>query len=202
MLEAARALFVEHGYGRTTMEAIAERAQVGVATVYTYFGTKEGVFASLARMDCDELREEGESLLREPAGDPVAVVVGLLHVYSRVHEFISYELIRDFIVGANTAGPLRDAALWNEAWMIDQLAKALLASQAAGSLARDLPVRDAAHIVCDLLYRYYERAVSAESERAELEGLERSVTLLFRDWRRPEAAPRADRPPATAGGNG
>ena len=44
MLDAARQLFIEHGYAKTTMDEIAEKAEFGVATVYTYFKSKEGVF--------------------------------------------------------------------------------------------------------------------------------------------------------------
>jgi AcrR family transcriptional regulator len=40
ILEAARQLFVERGYGGTTMAAVAETAQVALDTVYASVGTK------------------------------------------------------------------------------------------------------------------------------------------------------------------
>jgi AcrR family transcriptional regulator len=40
IVEAARALFVEQGYGATTIAAVAERAGVSVPTVYKSFATK------------------------------------------------------------------------------------------------------------------------------------------------------------------
>lgn len=59
---AARSLFIEHGYTGTSPDAVAERAQVGAATVHTYFATKEGPFAALLRMDVSELEAEGGAL--------------------------------------------------------------------------------------------------------------------------------------------
>lgn len=43
ILEAALDLFGEHGFEQTTMDQIAACAEVGVATVYRYFATKEQV---------------------------------------------------------------------------------------------------------------------------------------------------------------
>jgi AcrR family transcriptional regulator len=46
--EAAAALFTEHGYAATTLQAIADAAGVHVQTVYQAFGTKVGVLAETA----------------------------------------------------------------------------------------------------------------------------------------------------------
>ncbi len=43
ILEAARARFIQTGYGATTLQAIADRASVSVATVYAAFGNKRTV---------------------------------------------------------------------------------------------------------------------------------------------------------------
>jgi len=40
IIEAARALFLDRGYATTTIDAIAERADVAVETVYSRFGNK------------------------------------------------------------------------------------------------------------------------------------------------------------------
>jgi AcrR family transcriptional regulator len=183
MLDAARELFIAHGYSRTTMDAIAERAGVGVATVYTYFTSKEGVFAELARMDMAELRDAGDEALKTLPADPVEAILRLLDIYSRAHDYVSYEVIRDFTVGARTNGPLREVARWITEWELKQLAAAMEKAQRAGALSPTLPVRDAAQIICDLLDRYYERATSEENDRRALGTLRRSVKLLFTDWR-------------------
>lgn len=61
VLGAARELFAELGFERTTMRAVAARAGVDPALIYHYFGDKEGLlFAAL-----------------QPPADAAAVLVGL-----------------------------------------------------------------------------------------------------------------------------
>ncbi len=47
IVAASRALFLERGYTGTTIEAIAERAVVGVSTVYAVFGSKRGILRAI-----------------------------------------------------------------------------------------------------------------------------------------------------------
>ena len=47
VVEAARDLFLERGYGTTTVEAISEAAAVPPATVYRLFSSKHGILKAL-----------------------------------------------------------------------------------------------------------------------------------------------------------
>ncbi|GAA1282604.1 TetR family transcriptional regulator [Planotetraspora silvatica] len=47
MLEAASELFVQHGYGATTLQEIADRAGVAVQTIYFTFGNKRVLLKEL-----------------------------------------------------------------------------------------------------------------------------------------------------------
>jgi AcrR family transcriptional regulator len=47
MLEAARELFVQHGYGATSLQDIADRASVAVQTIYFTFGNKRALLKEL-----------------------------------------------------------------------------------------------------------------------------------------------------------
>ncbi len=184
MLIAARTLFVERGYSSTTMEAIAEQADVGVATVYTYFKNKEGVFAELARMDMSELRSEGEAALASLPEDPLLAVQQLLGIYKKVHDYISYELVREFSIGAKKKGRIREVALWIREWEAEQLTRAFEQRKAAGLIAPGLATDEAAQIICDLLEKYYDRAESDAQERKAFDSLNRKVAVIFDSWRR------------------
>lgn len=48
MLQAALDLFVEHGYGATTLQDVASRAGVAVQTIYFTFGNKRTLLKELA----------------------------------------------------------------------------------------------------------------------------------------------------------
>ena len=66
ILEAARELFAETGFERTTIRAVAARAGVDPALVMQHFGNKEGLFAASARWHVDHKRLAEASLADVP----------------------------------------------------------------------------------------------------------------------------------------
>lgn len=56
ILNGAADLFAERGYEVTTMEAIAERAQTSIGSVYQFFGRKADVFVALADRAIESVR--------------------------------------------------------------------------------------------------------------------------------------------------
>lgn len=72
ILAAARRLFLAHGYGATSMDAVAHAAGVSKATVYARFDSKDGLFAAMV-----ERQGEGQSVALEAAPD--AEVADVLH---------------------------------------------------------------------------------------------------------------------------
>jgi AcrR family transcriptional regulator len=57
ILDAAKELFLEKGYFMTTMEAIAEKAELAKGTIYLYFSNKDELYISVT--------EEGFYILEE-----------------------------------------------------------------------------------------------------------------------------------------
>lgn len=53
ILDAARELFAETGFERTTIRGVAGRAGVDPALVMQYYGNKESLFAEAARWPCE-----------------------------------------------------------------------------------------------------------------------------------------------------
>jgi AcrR family transcriptional regulator len=53
ILAAARRLFSEQGYERTTIRAVAAEASTDPGLVMRYFESKEGLFSQVARIDAD-----------------------------------------------------------------------------------------------------------------------------------------------------
>ena len=82
ILDTAEVLFVEHGYGATTMAGVARAAQVSKQTVYNAFGTKAALLKRLydVRVVGDDApipladRPEVRTLEQEP--DPRRFLVG------------------------------------------------------------------------------------------------------------------------------
>ena len=182
MLDAARELFAGSGYNKTTIDAIADRAEIGVATVYTYFGNKEGLFAELARKDMTELRDEGAEALQTISENPADAVIELLTIYDKVHNYISSTAIDEFSIGSKVDGPLREAARWMDEWKVGQLTTALNQIQKNGGLAQTLPTREAAGIVNELFNQYYQHHHATGSPKKAFNNLTRRVRLLFENW--------------------
>ena len=66
-MEAAQGLFLQRGHRASTLEAIADAADVAVRSVYVHFGDKAGLYSALLdealeldRRYCDEGREAGD----------------------------------------------------------------------------------------------------------------------------------------------
>jgi AcrR family transcriptional regulator len=55
LLEAAMKLFSRHGYRRTSVDDIAQEAQVAKGTVYVYFKDKEALFKAVVEYFADQL---------------------------------------------------------------------------------------------------------------------------------------------------
>lgn len=81
--DAALRLFTEQGYGATTVEQIAEAAEVSPSTFFRYFPTKEDVVLT---DDYDPLVVA--AIRAQPAETPVieAVLVGIRQVFERLTE--------------------------------------------------------------------------------------------------------------------
>ncbi|MEU5024814.1 TetR family transcriptional regulator [Streptomyces milbemycinicus] len=74
ILAAARELFAERGFERTTIRAVASAAQVDPALVMQYFGSKQELFSQAVRISVAGAEAEG----RPRAGGPEALTDSLL----------------------------------------------------------------------------------------------------------------------------
>lgn len=156
VVEAARALFLERGYGATTVEAISDRADVPAATVYRLFSSKRGILKALFDVsivgDHEAVpmpdRPHVRALLEDP--DPRAQLAGFVAITVDVNSRIAP--IYGILVSA--AGSDADAAA-----LLEELNRQRHEGQRrlAASLARrralrpGLRERDAADVVHALL---------------------------------------------------
>lgn len=156
VVESARTLFLERGYGATTVEAVSRRADVPPATVYRLFASKPGILKAVIDQaivgDAEEVamgeRSPVRALLDEP--DPRRKLEGFVALVVQVNDRIGplYRIL------TSAAGSDADAAAH-----LDALAqqrhegqRAFARSLArAGSLRPGLRERDAADLIHALL---------------------------------------------------
>lgn len=62
MLEAARRVFLDRGYARATLEAVAEEAGFSKGVVYSQFGSKGDLFMALLDRRIEERASQNEEI--------------------------------------------------------------------------------------------------------------------------------------------
>lgn len=68
--EAARDLFLQHGYRGTTLRAVAAAAGVDSALIAYHFGSKQGLFGEVTQVQCAQSLDLARALTGDPAGLP------------------------------------------------------------------------------------------------------------------------------------
>jgi AcrR family transcriptional regulator len=102
ILCAARELFSEAGYDRTTIRAVAAEAQVDPALVMHYFGSKEDLFGAAIRVDLEDMVVGPE----EELADRLLAMLG--HKLEGEHE-AQLALLRSMLTHPQAADGVRRA---------------------------------------------------------------------------------------------
>jgi AcrR family transcriptional regulator len=135
ILVAARQLFAKHGYERTTVRDVAERAQIDPAMVIRYFGSKDGLFARAASIELD---------MPSPAAiDPEHLGRRLIEHFLEIWEGAGSKqgmavLLRSAASNAFAAGKMREAFLGQVMPFITSVGDPSTASRRAGLVSSQL----------------------------------------------------------------
>jgi AcrR family transcriptional regulator len=140
VIDAARTLFLERGYGATTIDAISALSDVPPATVYRLFSTKRGILKALLDISIGGVddavpmadRPPVRSLLADP--NPKNMVAGFVGIAAQVNSRTA--AIYRILVSAAASDP--DAAT-----LLDDLTRQRQEGQGrvAGALARARALR-------------------------------------------------------------
>lgn len=138
IMEAAMTRFVAQGFDATTVDQIAEDADVAQKTFFNYFPTKQDLFRQLADERIDELQEILEEE-RERAG---STPEKLAHSFLRLSELLEQrgQLGRDLVLEVMRARTVGDTG--EDISRLHQSFGAILRDgQEAGDVRRDHPVQ-------------------------------------------------------------
>jgi AcrR family transcriptional regulator len=186
ILHSAAYLISKKGFEQTTVEEIAERAEVGVGTVYNYFGSKNELLVTLMERDTGDLLREGEQVSPSPGVPPEAALTDLFWIYAKGF-LTKYE--RRMLREVFAAAFLQPEALGKKMTRLDyelmgQVVELLKKYQQAGVVKRALPLEQAAlvlygsfAIVVVMYLEYEEMPLDAVKEQ-----LTASIALIFQDW--------------------
>jgi len=167
VIEAAKRLFTEHGYVVTTIDAIAEAAQVPLPTVYRLFGSKRALLAAVLDTSFggdDQPVEFGDrpavrAARAEP--DPAKMVTAFARIMREFMErssAIQHVLATAAQVDAEAAELLADIRRQRHTGQ----SRIVAALDARGALDPDLDKTEAADIVYALLSPEVHRILTVE----------------------------------------
>ncbi len=137
MLAAAARLFEKQGYAATTFDEIAAAADVGVATVYKYFNSKQGIVIALLEPDLRHMLARAQRVVERPHADPAQSMVALLSAYRNLggRNWASRELLRLTVYpGIGNDGRLTELVREAESKTQAQIRGLLKTQRAAGKL--------------------------------------------------------------------
>ena len=156
VVDAARTLFLEQGYGATTISAVSALSDVPEATVYRLFSSKRGILKALLDVsiagDHEEVavadRPRVRALLTDP--DPAEQLAGFVEHAARVNSRTA-PIYRILVSAA--ASDADAASLLDELTQQRQQGQGLIARSLAraGALKPKLRERDAADVIHALL---------------------------------------------------
>jgi len=186
ILRSAAYLISKKGFDRTSVEDIAARAEVGVGTVYNYFGSKNELLVALMERHTRDLLREGEGVLASPDARPEAALANLLWVYAEGF-LTKYE--RRMLREVFAASFLQPEALGKKMTRLDyeligQMVGLLGKYQQAGVIKKTLPLELAALILYGsfalvvIMYLEYEE-MTLDAVKQQLTA---NITLTFQDW--------------------
>jgi AcrR family transcriptional regulator len=188
MLASAARLFERQGYERTTFEEIAAEAAVGVATVYKYFKSKQGIVIALLQPGLNVIFARAQRVVERPHDDPARSMVALLSAYRDLggRNWASRELLRlTAFPGIGNDGLLTELIREAEARTQAQIRQLLNTLRNAGRLRRGLSLTDATAVIFALLNQHFAMYLAnADIGFKEIfRRLARCVRLVFTDWR-------------------
>jgi TetR/AcrR family transcriptional repressor of mexJK operon len=136
VLDAAASLFMAHGYGSVSMDAVARTAGVSKATLYAHFSSKDQLFATIIGEACQERIALGELL----PSDATDVRAALTAFGSRLLRFFVDErglALHRVVIGESPRFPELGRAFYDSgpATVISMFADWLAEASEAGRLA-------------------------------------------------------------------
>ena len=146
ILGAAEKLIVSKGYINTSIEEIADKAEVGVGTVYNYFQSKPKLLMALFRRYHLELTESGNAILDNPPDSAVEALCALLRVYFegpfvRFHKDHMREI---FSILVNERLAIRKETMQHDYMVVEQVTKLIEILQSRNLIIRDVPPNELA----------------------------------------------------------
>lgn len=188
ILDAAKILFLTHGYANTSMDAVASEAGVSKLTVYSHFNGKETLFSAAVVAKCEE--QLPPLFFELPEG--IAVENVLLNIARGFHQLINSEEsvnLHRLIMALGSQDPNLSLIFFQAGpeRMVQGMERLLTRIHETGALNIDLPRNAAEHFFCLIKgagnFRLLYGCGEPLSEEASERHIQEVVELFMRAYR-------------------
>ena len=129
IVDAARQVFLEQGFSATTMDMIAESAEVSKRTVYKHFDDKHSLFAAVVRMLCDKVVPPSLHEMEINNSEPLTVLTKLaVQILSNLYAREQIALLR-VVVTESQGFPELGALMYEQVEHTEDLIREYLMTQ-------------------------------------------------------------------------
>jgi len=191
ILDSAAALFVKKGYKRTTMQAIADGADVGVATVFRHFKNKAGILAAISQRDMEEVLAQCEEVLESSPSDPVEGTLAIIAAFLRILDMPNsgFRWQTDLWLPVHTGQPEADAVVaWADEKVQEFLRKLLAPFQRDNILDPSIDLDAMVKVIFFVFNQNFLSFATTPSITKEImeADIEHHVRILFQPWLTPD----------------
>jgi len=187
IMEAAREVFIEHGYEAATTREIAARADVSVGTVFVYAKDKRDLLLLIVNEELDAVSAKGRAVLGRPGPllERLLAYFRLRYRYWAGEPRLARPALRetsDFLTADPRRGEETQRFHLRLSLMLGQIEQVLQAAQAAGEVAADVPADEVASLIVSLYLIEIRRWLDDEKPKlaAGIERLGRVLALFLR----------------------
>jgi AcrR family transcriptional regulator len=153
IINAAIELIERNGYRNTSIEEIAEKAEVGPATVYNYYGSKSGLLLAIFHAITERFLANGSAVIDELPSDPVEAVYKLVeNSIGDVGGSYSKHLISEMMVAVMVEQrSVRNEVIGLDYSIIGKLSELLSLLQEKGTIRPEILPEDGAFVIYSLI---------------------------------------------------
>lgn len=187
ILDAASQLFLTRGYRATTMSTLADAAGVGVATVFRYFKSKEGVLAALSRRDIDAVKERARKAITPLPLEPAEGFVRLFTAVFEMHRMPSTQIrgqTRLWLLIPTGHTETDQVVTSSDRELQETIRDMLVHYRNSKRIPKRHSVEDMITVIFAVFYHQYLRLALDRSlpTEAVIGDLSRQIRLLFKSW--------------------
>ncbi|HHV65074.1 MAG TPA: TetR/AcrR family transcriptional regulator [Peptococcaceae bacterium] len=155
ILQAAKECFLTDGFAETTIADIAERANIGVGTLYNYFPSKALLFIESYYREIGNPTDKLAAIINKHGDNPALTITYIIEVYTEIYKTLDKAALRElmtvFFDSINKHQELGEFYTTSKFMFVEFIAKVLKAYQEKGLLRSDLDPTDSAFCLFSII---------------------------------------------------